>query len=240
VTTSRGRCPPPPSDDIRAELATAQIHFNPRSCVRVFWNGCDPLAFSRGIGTRFDPLPKPWETTKVLYGGTSLETAIAEVLCRWHGDLKLGARIILSERDQLAPRRVARFDSKRQLTVIDATGLGRAAIEDVISRVIRQPKHTAIWSAAPTPIADDIFQCGADEYSLTQQWGAWFRSQCPDADGIQWVSRQFNVGSCLALFEDRCGGQLQLTELPVPLYAAGSEERAVVDRMVGLLKWGIH
>ena len=200
------------------------------------------MAFSRSAyGNRFDPMPDLWSSTRVLYAGTSLETSIAETLCRWHGDeVAPGSRIILSERGDLKPRFVARFFSKRPLIVIDATGLGRAPIEAAIRTVIQLPEHAAQWSGDPKPVADDIFLCGADEYSLTQKWCAWFRSQCPDADGVQWVSRQFNVGNCLVLFEDRCGDQLELVGKPVPLYAAGSSERAAVDRMLGLLHWGVE
>lgn len=243
MTISRGRCPPPPPDKLRAALKIAPIHFNPEPCVRVFRKGRDPLTFARSSarGNRFDPLPTPWETTKVLYGGTSLETAVAETICRWQREVVASRRrVILSKRNDLLQRQVARFYSKRPLNVIDATGLGRALIQNIVDQVILQPKYEKIWGKPPRPIADDIFQCGVDEYALTQQWGAWFRSQHPDADGVQWVSRQFNVGNCIVLFEDCCGDQLQLAEPPVPLYAARSRERNVVEYMAGLLQWGIQ
>lgn len=220
---------------------TTPIRFNPEPCVRIFWEDHDPLAFSRSsIGNRFDPLPYPWESTRVLYVGTSLETAVAEALLRWQGQITPGESLLLSESAQLRPRRVAHIVPKRTLTVIDATGLGLAPIEKAIKTALEHPEYAARWSACSMPIADDIFQCGADEYSLTQAWGAWFRSQCPDADGLTWVSRQFNVGRCVVLFEDRCGGQLELAEKPRPLYAPGSPERNVVDRMLAQLNWGVQ
>ena len=240
MTIDRGRCPPPPPHTFRAELLTTPIRFNPEPCVRVFRDGRDPLQFKRSkYGHRFDPLPAPWASTNVLYGGTSLETAIAETLLRWQGELVPGERVILSEAD-LRTRRVAHFVSRRELTVVDATALGLARIEEVVTAVIDLPEHSPSWSRGPKPIADDIFQCGADEYPQTQQWGAWFRSQHPSADGIIWVSRQFNAGRCIALFEDRCSGDLELVTAPVDLYAAGSRERMTVDTMLGQLRWGVE
>jgi hypothetical protein len=241
VTTDRGRCPPPPPHTFRTELLTTPIRFNPEPCIRLFREGRDPLQFRPSrYGNRFDPLPAPWATTNVLYSGTSLEAAIAETLLRWKGQLVPGERIILSEAADLQTRRVARFVPNRELTVIDATALGLARIEEVVTAVVNLPEHSPAWSRRSKPIADDIFQCGADEYTLTQQWGAWFRSQHPRADGIIWVSRQFNAGRCIALFDDRCGEDLELASAPVDLYAPGSRERKTVDRMLAQLRWGIE
>jgi hypothetical protein len=207
--------------------------------VRVFWEGQDPLKFGRSKrGNRFDPLGAPWATTNVLYAGTSAETAIAETLLRWQGQITPDERLILSEAEQLKPRRLAYLAPTRPLSLIDATGLGLSRIEEVVTTVMARPEHHT-REHGPKPIADDIFQCGADEYVLTQQWAAWFRTQCPKADGIIWVSRQFNVGRCVVLFEDRCGAELALTSDPVALYASGSSSRRLVDRMLGQLRWGV-
>jgi len=239
-TFSRGRCPPPPPDGFRAELLTSRLHFNPEECVRIGLRGRDPLAFGRNPkGNRFDPLASPWESTNVLYVATRLEAAIGEAIFRWHGQITLGDRVILSEATILEPRTVVRIKPKRTLTLIDATGLGLGRIDQVVSAVAQLPSNIAALADAPKPLADDIFQCSAAEYVSTQKWGAWFRSQSPDADGIMWVSRQFNVGSCIVLFEDRCGSDLELLGSPTPLYAPGSAERALVNKMVGQLRWGL-
>jgi hypothetical protein len=217
-----------------------RIEPNPEPWVRVFRKDQDPLAFKKSaMGNRFDPLAAPWESTQVLYAGTSLETAIAEAVVRWHGEVELGEVISLSERGDLRPRRVARFLPRRPLEFIDATGLGMKSIEAVVTEVLKRPEHAA-WKNGPKPIADDIFHCGADEYPVTQQWGAWFRSQHPRADGIQWVSRQCNVGRCLVLFEDCCGDELRLHSRPVQLYKMGSAERKTLERMLAQLGWGVE
>jgi hypothetical protein len=224
---------------LRVDLLTTELKVNAEPCVRIFWKGQDPLKFGRsGRGNRFDPLPAPWAQTQVLYAGTSLETAIAETLLRWQGQIVPGERLTVSESALLKPRRVVRFVPMRPLTVIDATGLGLSRIEDAVARVVAGAKHAA-RTPGPKSIADDIFQCGPDEYALTQRWGAWFRSQCPDADGFVWVSRQFNVGRCLVLFDDRCRSALAVASDPLELYAEGSVERLIVDQMLGKMRWGV-
>jgi len=237
VTISRGRCPPPPPPGFASLLETVKVAPNPEPWCRIFWEGRDPLGFVNGKRTRFDPLPAPWQDTKVLYAGTSFETAVAETILRWHGQIVRGEEILISEVEQLYPRRVARFVSTRPLTVIDATGLGLAQIEGAVTSVLALP--TGCGVSSPKPIADDIFNCGAIEYEKTQGWGAWFRAQHPQADGIQWVSRQYNVGRCLVLFEDLCGTVLEQIAAPVPLYEEGSTEREVVRRLIGQLGWGV-
>jgi hypothetical protein len=89
------------------------------------------------------------------------------------------------------------------------------------------------------PTADDIFNCDASEYAATQQWCGWLRSQCPLADGITGMSRQFNIGRCLALFRDRCGTDLELISKPTQLYRKGSKHCALVDDMLHKLGWAI-
>jgi hypothetical protein len=240
VTTDRGRCPPPPPFGFKASLDTAQVKTNPTPWVRLFWHGRDPLGFGTSTsGNRFDPLAPPWRSTAALYAGTSLETAIAEVILRWHSQIVPGQPVSLSEAGQLAGRWVARFEPKRALTLIDATELSVAAIESVVTAIISRPEHKS-WQTGCKPLAEDIFQCGPGDYPLTQQWGAWFRSQCPDAHGIMWVSRQFNTGRCFCLFDDRCRSELDLVEPPVPLYKKGSVERDIFNRMLGKLHWGIE
>jgi len=135
---------------------------------------------------------------------------------------------------------VARFVPTRELTLIDASGLRLAAFEEIVTAVLERPENRE-WKDRPKPIADDIFQCGAEEYHETQRWAGWFRSQAPSADGVVWVSRQYNLGQCLVLFADRCGRRLKLDGKVVPLYGRpSSAERQVVDRMLGELGWGLE
>ena len=240
MTTNRGRCPPAPPAGFKSALDTSAMDAEKEPWVRLFWNDQDPLEFKISPrGNRFDPLGSPWEKTRVLYAGTSLETAIAETVLRWHSMLVPGKRVTVSEAGQLRDRRVARFKPIRKLNLIDATGLGMSAVEKAVTEVIALPEHTQ-WQTPPKPVADDIFQCHADEYLQTQEWGGWFRSQHPDADGLTWVSRQFNMSQCLVLFEDRCGKDLRLIGKPVPLSKVGSSERQVLDHMFQRLGWGIE
>jgi hypothetical protein len=232
VTTSRGRCPDVPVAALPANLITEEVDFSVEPGIRLFWDGAEPLRFGVSKnGNRFDPLPPPWEHTRVLYAGTSLETAIAETVMRWHGNIRPGDPVLIAATSQLVPRRVARFVSKRKLAVVNATGFGMARIE------------AAVAASNPAPselLADDIFNCSASCYSETQAWGSWFRTQRPDADGLMWVSRQFNRGRCIVLFEDRCSDQLQLTGPPVPLYDSGSPEKETVDEIFRQIGWGIE
>lgn len=241
MTTTRNRCPPAPPDGFVAPTAlqTVSVKANPEPWVRLFWSTADPLRFARSTrGNRFDPLPAPWMTTQVLYAGSSLETAVCEALLRWHGTVSPGSEILLPD-SELRARFVARFEPKRDLTLIDCAGLGRVPIEQAVAGVLARPEHADLRDG-PTLLADDIFQCGPNEYDQTQRWGAWFRSQVPDADGLQWVSRQYNRGTCIVLFDDLCGSDLQLWGPPVPLYGdPHSAEHQALNHMLGLVGWGI-
>jgi hypothetical protein len=79
--------------------------------------------------------------------------------------------------------------------------------------------------------------CGRSPGAAIQAWGAWFRSQSPDADGIQWVSRQFNRGQCIVLFNDRCGSDLEQVGDSVDLLAPGRMEEQTLDRLLAQIGW---
>jgi len=238
VTIDRGRCPPAPPASITGRLLTVALDPNPDELVRLHWRGKAPLGFSKARrGNRFDPLGTPFDPTNVLYAGTTLEVAIAETVLRWHGQLAAGTAVELSNATHLKDRQVARFRPSRPLKVIDATGLGLDRIQAAVNATVSLPAHTADWASRPPPLADDIFQCAADEYPTTQAWGAWFRAQCPDADGLQWISRQFNRGRCLVLFDDRCEHDLEQIGDSTDLIALGSVEEATLDRLLEQLGW---
>jgi hypothetical protein len=236
ATTDRGRCPPAPPATVSVALSTETLRPDPDDFVRLHWRGNPPLGFSIAKrGNRFDPLGAPYSGTSVLYAGTTLEVAIAETILRWHG--QVGAPVELSNQTQLRDRQVARFRPSRELTVINATALGLEPIQRAVDRTIALPENASAWTSRPAPLADDIFQCPPTEYATTQAWGAWFRSQRPDADGIQWVSRQFNIGRCLVLFDDRCNGRLTQTGSSVDLIAPGSTEEQALDGLLAQIGW---
>lgn len=236
ATIDRGRCPPAPPATISVALSTETLPPDPDDFVRLHWRGNSPLGFSIAKrGNRFDPLGAPYSGTRVLYAGTNLEVAIAETILRWHG--QVGAPVELSNETQLRDRQVARFRPSRELTVINATGLGLNPIQRAVDETIALPEHAPARASRSAPLADDIFQCPPTEYATTQAWGAWFRSQCPDADGIQWISRQFNRGRCLVVFEDRCGTELNQTGSSVDLIAPGSIEEQTLDGLLAQIGW---
>jgi hypothetical protein len=102
VMTERRRCPPAPPADFSADLPTIQLRANPHAWVRVFWKSRRPLTFAKSRhGNRFDPLAAPWDKTRVLYAGTTLEVAIAEALLRWHGEILPGESVSLSKSGDL-------------------------------------------------------------------------------------------------------------------------------------------
>lgn len=136
--------------------------------------------------------------------------------------------LIVDTAVELAPRAVVHFAPSRPLLLIDATGFGLAPLQDVI--------NTMAAGSVPSSV-DEIFNCSDAEYGTTQAWGAWLRRQEPQADGIQWTSRQNNRGQCVVLFEDRCGGALQVSGPSTPLMHPSSEEAATVDRLLSQLGW---
>jgi len=189
-----------------------------------FWISTSPT------GNRFDPMVAPLASTEVLYGGSILETAIAETLLRWHGDVEPGEAISFSEKGHFVPRRVVTFRAKRKLKVIDATGAGMRRIQEVIAAM--PPQN-------PPAVAEGIFDCHVDEYPQTHQWATWFRTQLPEADGLRWSSRQFNRGQCMVLFKDRCADQLEAVGKPAPLMKARSRSRKLVKQMLGEFGFGL-
>ena len=237
--TRSGRCPPAPPASFRASLLTTKILPTHEPLIRIHQRDREPLVFSKSVlGNRFDPLPSPWDATEVLYCGSLIETAVAETVLRWHDQIEPGSQIILPQ-SLLTARHVARFVPRRPLTIIDATALGLARIREVVARVLSLPENVERHESADA-LPEDIFQCGANDYVQTEQWGAWFRTQLPRADGLVWISRQFNLGRCLVLFADRCSEDLQLVEPPKPLYAEGCKERSIVQKMLGQLGWGVE
>lgn len=238
MTTDRTRCPPAPPPSLGGRLLLVDLDSNPEDLVRIHKSSRPALGFSIAPGgNRFDPLAPPFETCKVLYAGTTLEVAIAETVLRWRDQFKAGAAIELSTETKLRGRRVARFRPRRPLKIIDATGVGLDRIQAVVDATIALPEHQPDWATRPPPLADDIFLCRADEYATTQAWGAWFRSKCPDADGLQWASRQFNSAQCVVLFDDRCAGQLEQIGDSVDLLEPSSAEEQTLDALLAKLGW---
>lgn len=232
------RCPPaPPPPDLRIRLHIldwpAGLHL---TRLHLADKGALEFGVRQKGANRFDPLGDPWSSTAVLYAGTSLEVAIAETLLRWHGQIRYEDPVILSNA-QLRVRKVASFVPRVGLRLIDGSGLGLAMLELAVARVMEEPQYSSRLATTRVPIADDIFQCGAEDYWHTQRWGAWMRAQCPNADGITWISRQFNRAGCLVLFADRCMNELYEDGESQPLLDGGKNEE-VLDKLLAKLGWG--
>jgi len=176
------------------KLATEPITPNPAELWRVAKQG-QQLSFytsKKPGGNRFDPLPAPDTGVGVLYLATSPDAAVAEALLRWHDEVEVGTNIEL-ERSRFENKKIYRMGLTRSLNLVDCTGLGVAILQQTIDASAPQG-----WRA------EDIFQCSSAHYAQTQQWAGWFRAQEPDADGVQWMSRQFNSEKAIVLFGDRC------------------------------------
>jgi hypothetical protein len=143
-------------------------------------------------GNRFDPLPVPDSDVGVLYLATSPDACVAETLLRWHDDIDAGAPIEL-ERSRFEGKKIYRIEIKRNLNLVDCTGYGVAVLQQTLAA-----SAPAGWKA------EDIFQCSSSHYASTQLWAQWMRHQAPAADGLLWMSRQFNSERCVVLFADRC------------------------------------
>jgi len=178
-------CPPAPASSAHADLLTFSVA--PDTALYRIFHGSDPAGFSRTrSANRFDPLPDPWQDTQVLYAGSTPEVAISETVLRWHDGFVAGASLIL-ERSRIEARQLIQLRPRHGLTVIDLTGFALARIVPFVA------------PAAP----DQLFLANRAHYAATQAWGAWLRTQRPDAAGFRWMSRQHNTSSCYVFFDDR-------------------------------------
>jgi hypothetical protein len=220
--TRRAACPPPPPV---GQPATLHFHtLTPDDTLYRIYRGADPAQFRITSGiNRFDPLPLPWDNTKVLYAGSTKEVAISETILRWHDRVGASAKIILA-RSQLAGRQLVGLRGNRPLQLLDFTGFGMKPLAELVG------------DARP----EDIFLSDASQYGITQQWGAWFRTMYPDAAGLRWMSRQHNSSSCYVLFEDACGGlELEATEAAESL-EPGTVAFRLLEQSVEALNWEVQ
>jgi RES domain len=220
--TRRVACPPPPPV---GQPATLHFHtLTPDDTLYRIYRGADAAQFCITTGNnRFDPLPSPWNATKVLYAGSSKEVAISETVLRWHDRVGDGAKIILA-RSQLAGRQLVGLRWNHPLRLLDFTGFGMKALTELVGDAR----------------GEDIFLSDASQYSLTQKWGAWFRSAYPDAVGLRWMSRQHNSSSCYVFFDDtRDGQELKVAEAAEPL-EAGTHAFQLLEECINALSWEIE
>jgi hypothetical protein len=71
MLTDAPACPPVPTASAHAELLTFSLA--PHTPLYRIFRGPEPVRFSRTpTANRFDPLPDPWQDTRVLYAGFAL------------------------------------------------------------------------------------------------------------------------------------------------------------------------
>lgn len=220
--TRRAACPPPPPV---GQSATLHFHtLTPDETLYRIYRGVDPAQFrTSSARNRFDPLPAPWENTKVLYAGSSREVAISESVLRWHDRVDATAKVILA-RSQIAGRQLIGFRWDQPLRLLDFTGFGMKPLAELIT----------------DGQAEDIFLSDVSHYDRTRQWAAWFRSAYPDAAGLRWMSRQHNSSYCYVLFGDAFRGNNLNVTVPSEQLEPGTDAFRLLRDCVDALSWEIE
>ncbi len=162
----------------------------------------EPASFNPGVDsasqlrnpTRFAPIrDAKGRVVPYLYGGSSRDCAIFETV--FH-NVPIEAADKFVDLDAFANRAHGRVQPQRDLKLVNLTtdGLHR----------LKVPKAELINSA---PL----------DYLDTAGWAAAIHHQCPDADGLLWMSRQRDRDQALVLFGDRAGAALAGTRMGTAL-----------------------
>ncbi len=162
----------------------------------------EPESFNPGVDaagtlrnpTRFAPIrDNAGDVVPYLYGGSSLDCAIFETV--FH-NVPIDAPDKFVDLDDFANRAHGRIVPQRNLQLVNLTtdGLHR----------LKVPKAELIASA---PI----------DYLDTARWTEAIHHQCPDVDGLMWMSRQRDRDQALILFGDRTGTALTGTRMGTAL-----------------------
>ena len=133
--------------------------------------------FGRLAQYRFDD---PRKKFGVCYLADSLDVAFAETIR--HGNcvtLPDDSARIVSLADVTA-REVVRFTGCRNGLTLHVANLTGAALQRLRGNNDLSAGH---------------------DYRKSRKWAAWLHERFPEADGIQYVSRQCNTGLCYALFD---------------------------------------
>jgi hypothetical protein len=162
----------------------------------------EPESFNPGVDaagtlrnpTRFAPIRDArGRVVPYLYGGSSRDCAIFETA--FH-NVPIDAPDKFVDLDDFADRAHGRIVPKRDLQLVSLTtdGLHR----------LKGPKAELITSA-PT------------DYLDTARWAEAIHRQCPDVDGLLWMSRQRDRDQAVMLFGDRAGTALRGTRMGTAL-----------------------
>jgi hypothetical protein len=164
---------------------------------RVYDNRFDPNAFNpgKGGGGRFHFFTDPaGVVVPALYGSDQEDGALSETV--FHDVPVRGpGRIVLESR--LDPLSIVALAPGRELRLVQLLGFGLQRLG------IR---------------AEQLTSTEAAKYPSTVRWAQALHAALPDADGLVWMSRQFNAARAVALFGDRVDpADLQVLAPPLPL-----------------------
>lgn len=162
--------------------------------VRVHRLAFKPAQFNpggAGVQGRFHFFTDPsGVVVPILYGADSADGAIAETVFR---DIRSGGVMLVG---RLAGLAIAQLTPRRDLQLIELHGYG-------LKRLGLHPNE--LTSTDPT------------EYAQTLAWAKSFHGAVPDADGLVWMSHQFNTSRALMLFGDRVDEADLSAGSPLPL-----------------------
>lgn len=190
--------PAPPDLDATPPL----IHHWPQGApiVRVFNPAYPPNSFNpgqpgSGVRGRFHFFPDAAGTTvPVLYGADRDEGAISETI--FH-DAPVKGRLRTVQESRLAHVSITTLRPERDLRLVELFGFGLRRLEITAQELTDTP---------PTA------------YRRTVPWAEAFHRALPDADGLVWMSKQFNAAKALILFGDRVQrAELSVVRVPLPL-----------------------
>ncbi|WP_321794746.1 RES family NAD+ phosphorylase [Caballeronia sp. J97] len=181
VTAPARRFLPSPPDDLKALVKRTRWDTS-RLIHRVHHQQYAGNAFNPGIkgNARFSPIKtRAGHPIPTLYGGTTVECAAMETV--FH-DVPYASGLKTYEKSKLETQRHTVLAPRRDLILADLSNvpLRKLGIE-----------------------RSQLIDTEADCYPYTRSWGAALHEQCPDIDGLCWVSRQHDRELALIIFGDR-------------------------------------
>ncbi len=168
--------PAPPGSGLTPHLTTWR---NGRRLYRVHVDTFAANSFNPGQGQgRFHPIrDQKGELIPTLYAADRINGALSEAVFR--NITANGGRILRCELEALL---LSRLIQERELRLIDLTGLRLRRLGLTRAQLIETP---------------------ATAYRDTARWAEALHRDCPEADGMMWVSRQFDTSKAIVLFGDR-------------------------------------
>lgn len=182
---------PSPPDKLKPLLGRWPAN---ESFVRIYRLPNRPDQFeSRGTGARgrFHFFADDSGTTiPILYGAEIEDAATAETVFR---DVRSGGKVSLT---RLADLALVRLTPRHDLTLIELHGYG-------LKRLDLHP--------------NDLTSTAPDEYPRTVAWAKALHAAAPRAQGLVWMSHQFNTSRAVMLFGDRVDESALMPSPPIPL-----------------------